>query len=550
MVKRIGEILVQKFGVREEDINSALVIQKRVGGYIGQILLREGTITEKQLLAALSEQLDIPIFSKEFVEGDFEPPILDNQIDTAYLLKEHFIPIQINQEKREILVITNDPLNFSPLEYLVKHTGYRVKLYLAEELLLREYAKFYLRTQEKEYLDLEVEESVEKLKELAFEAPVIKYLNQLLTSAVEYRATDIHIEPNGVLFRVRFRIDGLLQEMDTLTKDFYLALVSRIKLLAGLDIAEKRLPQDGKISLRIASTYLDIRVSTIPMINGESVVLRLLYKERVFYDITRLGLEEDHRDLLLSFIAKPYGMILITGPTGSGKTTTLYSLLTRLNHTERKIITVEDPVEYQLEGINQIQVKPDIGLTFVQALRSILRHDPDVIMIGEIRDRETAEIAIHSALTGHLVLSTLHTNDSPSALFRLIEMGIEDYLLNASIIGVVAQRIVRKNCPFCSEKIDPEVGEHYYKFFQGKEYNFKRGRGCEKCVYTGYYGRIGIFEVFEYTDYLKEVFIKTKSLEILRKKLKEKYSFRTLREDGFIKVQKGITTLEEVLRVT
>ncbi|MFN3407130.1 MAG: GspE/PulE family protein, partial [Caldimicrobium sp.] len=237
-------------------------------------------------------------------------------------------------------------------------------------------------------------------------------------------------------------------------------------------------------------------------------------------------------------------------PTGSGKTTTLYSLLTRLNHTERKIITVEDPVEYQFEGINQIQVKPEIGLTFVQALRSILRHDPDVIMIGEIRDRETAEIAIHSALTGHLVLSTLHTNDAPSALFRLIEMGIEDYLINASIIGVVAQRIVRKICPFCAEKVNLEVDEQYSQYFQGENHNFKRGRGCERCVRTGYYGRIGIFEIFEYTDHLKELFIMSKSLETLRRELKERYAFRTLREDGFIKVKKGITTLEEVLRVT
>mgnify|MGYP001626193222 CR=1 FL=1 len=556
---KIGEILVQKFGVNPEDINRALQIQKKVGGYLGQILINEGIITETQLLLALSEQLKIPLFNQEKIgEGSLSSEILNN-LDLSYLIKNRWIPYSYNEETSELIFLTQDPLNFFVRNYLSQKLPFvKIKLYLADESTLNYFAKLY-EIPTKDYKSLEVEESVERLKEIAFEAPVIKFLNQLLTKAVELRATDIHIEPSGRSFRIRFRIDGILHEMETLEKNFYLAVVSRIKLLAGLDIAEKRLPQDGKIALKVAGTFLDLRVSTIPMVEGESVVLRLLYKERLSFDIKTLGLEKDHEETLLKLISKPYGMILITGPTGSGKTTTLYSILTRLNNPELKIITVEDPVEYQLEGINQIQVKPEIGLTFANALRSILRHDPDIIMIGEIRDRETAEIAIHSALTGHLVLSTLHTNDAPSALFRLIEMGLEDYLLNASIIGLIAQRIVRRVCPRCAIEIPKEVIiekydltrllERYPFLLSQNGTNPKKGMGCPYCVQTGYHGRIAIFELFEYTDDLKELFVKTKSLENLRKVLYEKHSFRTLREDGFIKVLKGITTPEEVLRV-
>ncbi|MCX8041604.1 MAG: ATPase, T2SS/T4P/T4SS family [Thermodesulfobacteriaceae bacterium] len=555
---KIGEILVKKFGVSSKEIERALDIQKKVGGYIGQILLSEGIITEKQLLLALSEQLNIPIFQKENFQNfeEFSFFDLETNLDIEFLIKNQFVPLKLDKEKQELILLTNDPLNLSVRSYLNQKVSYKVKLYLADENTLTFFSKWFKKTGE-EYKTLEEETSIEKLKEIAFEAPVIKYLNQLFTQAVEHRATDIHIEPVGNQFRVRLRVDGILHEIDTLEKSFYLAVVSRIKLLAGLDIAEKRLPQDGKIALRVASTFLDLRVSTIPVVEGESVVLRLLYKERLSFEITSLGLEKDHENLLLRLISQPFGMILITGPTGSGKTTTLYSILTRLNSEERKIITVEDPVEYQLEGINQIQVKPEIGLTFANALRSILRHDPDIIMIGEIRDKETAEIAIHSALTGHLVLSTLHTNDAPSALFRLIEMGLEDYLLNASIIGLMAQRIVRKVCPFCAKEVSlDKVIEQYQLEDLLKTYSNllngalpKKGEGCSYCLQTGYHGRIAIFELLIYEDELKEIFVKTKSLETLRRILKEKYNFRNLREDGFLKVLKGITTPEEVLRV-
>lgn len=558
-MKKLGEILLEKGFISENDLAYALELQKKVGGYLGQILVREGIITEKQLLLSLSEQLGIPIFEPhEFSELEPLTDLSPKLVST--LLKSSFVLLRPNGDNNFSICLTNDPLNFTIREILLKHFTHPPKIYLCEEGIIREYQKMYYEEKTlAETVSLDLEESIERLKEIASEAPVIKYLNHILSQAVELRATDIHIEPVGNTFRVRFRIDGILHEFETLEKNFYLALVSRIKLLAGLDIAEKRLPQDGKIATRIASRFLDIRVSTIPMIKGESVVMRLLYKESASFSISKLGLESDHQELLLKFISKPYGMILITGPTGSGKTTTLYALLSRLNAKERKIITVEDPVEYQIEGVNQIQVKPEIGLTFASALRSILRHDPDVIMIGEIRDRETAEIAIHSALTGHLVLSTLHTNDAPSALFRLIEMGIEDYLLNASILGIVAQRIIRKTCPYCSEFIEPnganlpfsveELITRYPYLFNGDSPRVAIGRGCPKCVNTGYYGRIAIFEVFEYTDHLKEIFIRSKSLDKLRETLRREYLFRTLREDGFIKVLKGISTPEEVLRV-
>lgn len=559
-MKRIGEILLEKGYIKIEELNYGLELQKKVGGYIGQILVREGIITEKQLLFALSEQLGLPIFNPDAYPDLIPVSDLDTKLLDLFL-RSNFIPLKSASKEDTLICLTNDPLNFSIRELVIRSLPTSPKFLLAEEIQIRNYARLYKpEIFSSDFIDLDYEESVEKLKEIASEAPVIKYLNQLLTRAVELRATDIHIEPIGSTFRVRFRIDGILHEIETLEKSFYLALVSRIKLLAGLDIAEKRLPQDGKIATRIASQYLDIRVSTIPMVKGESVVMRLLYKESLSFSISKLGLEIDHQELLLKLISKPYGMILITGPTGSGKTTTLYTLLTRLNNNERKIVTVEDPVEYQIEGINQIQVKPEVGLTFANALRSILRHDPDIIMIGEIRDRETAEIAIHSALTGHLVLSTLHTNDAPSALFRLLEMGIEDYLLNASILGIVAQRIVRKICPQCQVSIPldraklpfnpQELIERFSNLFNGSPVKISQGKGCPLCVHTGYFGRIAIFEIFEYDDFLKEIFIKYKSLEILRQTLIKNYNFRTLREDGFIKVLHSVTTPEEVLRVT
>ena len=558
----IGEILTSLFGTTKEEIEKALQVQKKVGGYVGQILIQMGSITETQLIKALSEQLDIAIFDKDEhrVQPEKVASFLFNKMDLDLMLKNNLVPVDVDDDRHVLLIVSNDPVGDYLAPYIVQRTGFNIVYLLATEQVVKELSGLYSTGETSDFVSLHIEDSPEKLKEMAFEAPVIKFLNNLLSRAVELRATDLHIEPIDNNYRVRFRIDGLLHDMEFLDEPFYLATVSRIKLLSGLDIAEKRLPQDGKLSTRVASTLLDIRVSTLPTVRGEGVVLRLLYRERLTFDIVNLGLEEDHAQMIIDLISRPNGMLLVTGPTGSGKTTSLYSMLSRLNDKERKIVTVEDPVEYQIEGMNQIQVKSEIGLTFASALRSILRHDPDVIMIGEIRDRETAEIAVQSALTGHLVLSTLHTNDAPSSLFRLIEMGIEDYLLNSSIIGVIAQRIVRKNCPHCSEEFFPgeDVMNRYelqrireeYRGLIGNKMQFVKGRGCDKCVGTGYRGRSAIFESFVYVDGLKECFLKTHSPESLRSMLVHDHFFRPLRTDGMIKVLKGLTTIEEVLRVS
>ena len=560
-MRLIGEYIKDLFGIKEEELNKALELQKQLGGRVGQILIQIGSITETQLMEALSRQLRIPLLADDQEEDEKMIENINGQLSYDFLIRNNFYPFQIDPDNKRLKVVTNDPLNHSVLDYIRKNLKYAIDLYLAPEEKIRELSHTYLFEQEKDFISLSMEEDTEKLKEMAFEAPVIKFLNNLLSRAIELRASDIHIESAEKRYRVRFRVDGILHDMDTLEEAFYLAIVSRIKLLAGLDIAEKRLPQDGKFSTKVASLLLDLRVSTMPMVSGEGVVLRLLYREKLTFDIQRLGLEEDHSETLVRLISNPYGILLVTGPTGSGKSTTLYSMLTRLNSNDRKIITIEDPVEYQLTGINQIQVKSEIGLTFASALRSILRHDPDIIMVGEIRDRETAEISIQSALTGHLVFSTLHTNDAPSSLFRMLEMGVEDYLLNASIIGVLAQRIVRKNCPFCIRADRPsealineyrlvELAEKFRNLTKG-DLDFKRGEGCPKCAGTGYRGRIAIFELFEYSDAIKEVFLEERSLEALSTALQRNQpGFRILREDGMLKVIKGLTTLEEILRVS
>ncbi|RKX57062.1 MAG: type II/IV secretion system protein [Thermodesulfobacteriota bacterium] len=552
------QILKERFQIKEEDLKKAHLLQKESSFSIGQILVSLGVLSEEQLIEALSLYLDIPILDNNFEIEEALKKNLNRKLNIKFLIEKKCVPIKIESETQTLCVATSDPFNYETFNYITNLTGFKIKLFLATEEKIKALSKAFIFEDTTEIKSLEIDEDVEKLTELAFEAPVIKYLNNLLNKAVDLRATDIHIENYKNKGRVRFRIDGILHDIEFLDENFTRAVISRIKLLSNLNIAERRLPQDGKFTTRVSSILLDIRVSTIPMVYGEGVVMRLLYRERLSFDIKALGMEKDHYDLALRLISYPYGILLVTGPTGSGKTTTLYSMLTYLNSDEKKIITIEDPVEYQLEGINQIQVKLEVGLTFANALRSILRHDPDIIMVGEIRDRETAEISIHSALTGHLVLSTLHTNDAPSSLFRLIEMGTEEYLINASIIGVIAQRIVRKNCPYCSEEIslDKEIRKTYgLDDLQKKwedligEPKILKGRGCSKCVNTGYKGRIAIFEIFEYDDELKEAFLKLKSLESFRKYLKEKRNFRTLREDGFIKVLKGITTIPEILRV-
>ena len=561
---RVGEVLQDLYGVTAEDITRALDIQRELGGYVGQILMQIGSITERQLYHALSVQLEIPQFDRETFHG--EVPVDDvvtyfnGKADLTYLLGQRFIPVGLDHESGLLTFMTSDPLNGSVRDYLAKHVEYRYRLLLATDRIVAEFARYYATATAGDAVALQMEDSPERLRDMAFEAPIIKYLNDLASRAVELNASDIHFEPSESQYRIRYRIDGVLHDIDAVTEDFFLAIVSRIKLLSGLDIAEKRLPQDGKFSTRVGSTQIDVRVSTIPITKGEDVVIRLLYRGKLSFDLRTLGLMDDHFEIIKRMISKPDGMILVTGPTGSGKTTTLYSVLSTLNDSDRKIITIEDPVEYQLEGLSQIQVKHEIGFDFANALRSILRHDPDIIMVGEIRDKETAQISIQSALTGHLVLSTLHTNDAPSTLFRLLDMGVEDYLINASVIGVVAQRIIRQNCPHCTVEEDlPEsvIQQHgltrlYEKYGPSARIrrSFQVGKGCKQCAGTGFRGRIAVFELFEHDEDLKETFVRNVSLASIASSLRERPYFRTLREDGMLKVIDGRTTIREVLRVT
>lgn len=395
----------------------------------------------------------------------------------------------------------------------------------------------------------------EQLKDMASEAPVIRLVNHLISQAIEVGASDIHFEPFRDHLKVRYRIDGVLHEMETIAKRLQPAITSRVKLMSKMNIAEMRLPQDGRIKVKDRSREIDIRVSSLPTLFGESLVLRLLNRDEVKLDLESLGLSEEMRNKFDSVITKPYGMILVTGPTGSGKTTTLYAVMNRINSPDKKIVTVEDPVEYQLDGINQIHVKTNIGLTFASALRTILRQDPDVILVGEIRDGETAEIAIQSALTGHLVFSTLHTNDAPSAITRLQEMGVESYLLSSCLLAVVAQRLVRRICPHC--KIEISVNDTLWDEIRhlggnavsGRPDVIWKGTGCSHCAGTGYSGRIGIYEFMEVSPAIHRLIMQGADSSTIMSEARQE-GMRTLREDGILHVLNGMTTLEEVIRVT
>jgi general secretion pathway protein E len=396
----------------------------------------------------------------------------------------------------------------------------------------------------------EEEEDIGHLKDLASEAPIIKLVNMLITRAVESRASDIHIEPFDDELKVRYRIDGVLQNVETVPKKLQAAIISRLKIMAKLNIAEKRLPQDGRIKLKVGERELDLRVSTIPVLYGECIVMRILRKEGIVIDLKQLGFDTKTLEGFNTLIRKPNGIILVTGPTGSGKTTTLYGALDKINSPERKIITVEDPIEYQLKGVNQIQVKPQIGLNFANTLRHIVRQDPDIIMIGEIRDMETAEIAIQSALTGHLVFSTLHTNDAPTAITRLLDMDVEKFLLSSTIRGILAQRLVRIICPSCKQ-LDDSVSDraNLAALGLGNGTPLYRGVGCEQCSCTGYYGRTALYELLIVDDDMQTLMLKGADSNQLRQTARQR-GMKTLLEYGIGKVKAGMTTLSEVLRVT
>ncbi len=560
-MKLIGEVLKETCGLSEEALAGALKVQEQKGGRIGEILIQQKAISESDLLKALSIQFDMPFFPNiptEDLNTDFT-----EKVPIQFLKKYKIVPVLTSNEAA---VAVNDPLEFQPLDDLRQVLGWdALQTVLAPYSAIISAINFaYDMTQhsaeqviqdmhepDSDLILSEIEEIGDLLDDTS-DAPIIKLVNLVLSQAVKSRASDIHIEPYQDKLKVRYRVDGILYDMLTPPKHIQSTLVSRIKVMAKLNIAEKRLPQDGRIEIRIANKNVDIRVSTIPTGFGERVVLRLLDKSSVLLKLSDLGLPEDRLRLIKKLIRMPHGIILVTGPTGSGKTTTLYAALTMINHPDINIITIEDPVEYQIEGIGQIQVNPKVGLHFATGLRSIVRQDPDVILVGEIRDLETAEIAIQSALTGHLVFSTLHTNDSASAVTRLIDMGIEPFLASSSVIAILAQRLVRVICKNCKEPYTPDeesletIGITHEMLADRKIY---RGKGCPLCLNTGYEGRVGLFELMILDDTIKNLILKTADANAIKHKAIEQ-GMITLRQDGAQKVLDGITTIEEVSRVT
>jgi general secretion pathway protein E len=560
-MKLIGQILIDKHGLSPDILQEALKIQEEKGGRIGEILIRQKTITETDLLKALGTQ-----FGMEFVASI---PVEDLKIDFTERLPIQFVkkygmlPV-ITSEKAFIAV--NDPLLFQPLDdlklvmgmnaaevVLAPHSAILAAINFSYDMS-RDSAEQVLQNMQDE--DSEIIFSAiagtSDLLDDTSDAPIIKLVNLILSQAVKDRASDIHIEPTQSGLKIRYRVDGILYDKLSPPKHIQSALISRIKVMSDMNIAEKRLPQDGRIEIKIGSKNIDIRVSTIPIAYGERVVLRLLDKTRVLLNVTDLGMPNNYRKDFTRLIHYSHGIILVTGPTGSGKTTTLYAALSTIHKADINIITIEDPIEYQIDGIGQIQVNPKIDLTFANGLRSIVRQDPDVILVGEIRDLETAEIAIQSALTGHLVFSTLHTNDSAGAITRLTDMGIEPFLVTSSVIAILAQRLVRVICETCKVEYTPDeeslrnIGLSP-EMLQGKK--LYRGKGCPECLNTGYRGRTGIFELMLFDESLQTMVLKTSDANTIKQKAITQ-GMATLRENGAQKVLEGVTTIEEVFRVT
>ncbi len=517
-------------------------------------------LADEALLRFWSEQFDWPYVELE--EGSFGKAFLA-KFPARILLEKHVIPVQNGDD--DVLIVTSNPFDTSAIDELRLATGRDLRLGLAPLADIDRCIKQHLGvgadtvqsmiTEAGEnglqVIDTDADEDMD-LTDAAEGASIIRFVNQILTEAIELRATDVHIEPFENTLRVRYRIDGVLQETSIASevKHFQAAIVSRLKILSKLDIAEKRIPQDGRIKILIADREIDVRVSVIPMLYGEAVVLRLLDRSSVLLGLDKLGMSDRDLNVTKTILERPHGIILVTGPTGSGKTTSLYAGLSQINDVQRKIITIEDPIEYQLHGINQIQVSRKAGLTFASGLRSILRHDPDVILVGEIRDVETAEIAIQASLTGHLVFSTLHTNDAPTALTRLVDMGIEPYLVASSLEAVIAQRLVRVICSECKEELaGPELERLKQRFGDAVPEKLYRGQGCRRCQGTGYRGRMGIFEMMVVTDEIRTLILKNASPLDLRQ-ASAKQGMTSLRDDGFRHLQQGRTTVEEILRVT
>ena len=559
MATKIGEMLLKGNIITQEQLRTALETQKKTRERIGSVLVKSGSIQESELLSFLGRQFNIPVVDLSKYEID---PEVVRLLPEEMVQKNLALPI--NRVGAKLIVAVADPSNMAILDAIGFKTGYAVELVLASEKEITiAINKFFDQSLEFKDIISELDEELEVVHEEDVDvseiekglddAPVVKLVNFILTDAIKRRASDIHVEPYEKEFRVRYRVDGVMYEMMRPPLKMRNGISSRLKILASLDIAERRLPQDGRIKLKIGKgREMDFRVSTLPTIYGEKTVLRLLDKSSLELDMTKLGFETDQLKYFTDAIHLPYGMVLVTGPTGSGKTTTLYSALSDLNKTSENISTCEDPVEYNFAGINQVHVREEIGLTFASALRSFLRQDPDIIMVGEIRGYETAEIGVKAALTGHLVLSTLHTNDAPSTVTRLLNMGIEPFLVSSSLNLILAQRLTRRVCANCSEeiKIPPkalvDAGMNPDRL---KHIQLRKGKGCEECNRTGFRGRVALYEVMPVREEIKDLVLRGGSaLDIKREAIR--LGMKTLRQAGLTKVEEGMTTLDEVLRVT
>src|SRR5688572_18179366 len=562
MAARLGEILLQANLITRDHLEQAVAQQRVEGGRLGTILTKLGLVKEQDVSRCLGEKFGIP-----YIDLDTQTikPEVTRLLHTSIVQKHLVVPVA--KSGTTLTMAMADPTNVLAVDDIKFMTGLKVELVVATEGAIRRAIERYYDSSESlqnvmasiEDASMEVMEDQEDpnpnfsdLKQAVEEAPVVKLVNVILAEAIKKGASDIHAEPYEKVFRVRFRIDGVLYEVMTPPMSLKNAIISRLKIMASLDISERRLPQDGRMKVKYKGREVDFRVSTLPTLFGEKVVMRLLDKSNLKLDLTKLGFGPKALADFEEAIRAPYGMLLVTGPTGSGKTTTLYSALDRLNQPETNIMTAEGPVEFNIKGINQVQIRENIGLNFAAALRSFLRQDPDVIMVGEIRDHETAEIAVKAALTGHLVLSTLHTNDAPSAVNRLMNMGIEPFLVASSLNLVCAQRLVRRICRNCTEPDPTPVPALMQAGFTAEDANTvkpNRGRGCERCNNTGYKGRVGLYEVMEVTDELRElILVGASSLELRRKAVDE--GMISLRHSGLRKVKEGVTTIEEVVRET
>jgi len=569
MSQRLGDLLVKEKVITQEQLEAALKTQKETNARLGSVLVKLGYMSDDDVTNFLSRQYGVPAINLAYFEVDASVVKLIPQ-ETA----KRYQILPLSRVGASLTIAMVDPTNVFAMDDIKFMTGFNIEPVVASESAIMEgIEKAYGSTQQEDMekvmqsvadmgeadVELQAEEEQLALSELeksADEAPIVKLVNLILTDAVKRGASDIHIEPYEKEYRVRFRIDGMLQSIMNPPYKLKDAITSRIKIMAKLDISEKRLPQDGRIMLKMSiggkKKQLDYRVSVLPTLWGEKIVMRLLDKENLRLDMTKLGFEQESLTKFERAILKPFGMVLVTGPTGSGKTNTLYSSIARLNQPDTNIMTAEDPVEFQLSGVNQVQMKEAIGLNFAAALRSFLRQDPNIILVGEIRDFETAEIAIKAALTGHLVLSTLHTNGAPETISRLMNMGIEPFLVATSVHMIVAQRLIRRICKDCTEEVDIPVQtliENGYSPEEAKTIKIHKGKGCGVCNNSGYKGRCGLYEVMEVDDEIRELILVGASAVELKKKAIER-GMITLRRSGLIKVMNGETTLEEVARET